>query len=443
MEDISIEGIILQNLINNTSFARQSIPFIKEDYFTDQSNKVVFRFIDHYFRKNNNLPEKNILLIETKESEDVSPKDIQNITEVINSIYNSESINDTKWLLETAEKWCQDREMYISIVKAISIYDGSDSTIPTSAIPDLMKNALSISFKTNIGMDWIDDAENRFLLYNQPEDKIPFDLETLNDITHGGITRKTLSVILAGVHVGKTMTLVHLASGYARLGFNVLYISMEMGDKEILQRVDANMLKVSMHKIKELGKEKFIKRIDFLKSKEYGHIKVIQYPTSLGHVGHFRTVLNELNLKVKWKPDVVIVDYIGIVASSRLKVGSTNSHFYLKSVAEELRALGIEYDVAVWSAMQLTRCLALDTKVITLDGEKNIVDLVEGDSILSDKGYAKVEKIYPIERNATYKITTKSGKSIICSKKHLFPTQNGLLSLETGLNVGKKLLSAM
>lgn len=311
--------------------------------------------MDVYFRKNNQTPKKTILLIETKEDEKVSSKDLDDVSKVINEIYSTEPLSDEKWLLESSEKWCQDREMYLSIVKAISIYDGSESKILPTAIPDMMRNALAVSFKTDIGVDWLADAEKRFDGYEVPENKIPFDLETLNDITLGGVTRKTLNLILAGVHVGKTLTLVHLASGYARLGYNVLYISMEMGANEIMHRIDANMIKTPMHLIRDMGKAKFMKRIDHIKSKGYGKIKAIQYPTSMAHVGHFQNLLNELNIKLNWKPDVVMVDYIGIVASSRIKVGSTNSHFYLKSVAEELRALGIEYDVAVWSAMQLTR----------------------------------------------------------------------------------------
>lgn len=245
--------------------------------------------------------------------------------------------------------------MYLSIVKAISIYDGSEKTILSSSIPDMMKNALAVSFKTDIGTDWIEDAGKRFDSYEILENKIPFDVETLNDVTLGGVSRKTLSMILAGVHVGKTLSLVHLSAGYARLGYNVLYISMEMGANEIMHRIDANMLKTPMHLIREMGKEIFIGRIETIKSKGYGRIKAIQFPTSMAHVGHFKNLLNELNIKNNWKPDVVMVDYIGIVASSRIKVGSTNSHFYLKSVAEELRAMAIEYDIAIWSAMQLTR----------------------------------------------------------------------------------------
>ena len=348
--------------------------------------------------------------------------------------------------------------MYLSIVKAISIYDGSEKTILSSSIPDMMKNALAVSFKTDIGTDWIEDASKRFDSYEVLENKIPFDIETLNDVTLGGVSRKTLSLILAGVHVGKTLSLVHLSAGYARLGYNVLYISMEMGANEIMHRIDANMLKTPMHLIREMGKEVFMGRIETIKSKGYGRIKAIQFPTSMAHVGHFKNLLNELNIKKNWKPDIVMVDYIGIVASSRIKVGSTNSHFYLKSVAEELRAMAIEYDIAVWSAMQLTRsgmgssdvemtdvaeCVSLYTNVLKKNADNEytqslIRDLKVGDVI---KGYEKdveVKRIFPIKKKKAIRITTKSGKQIVCSMDHKIPTQKGLVCYKNGLMVGDK-----
>ena len=355
MEDISIEDVILQNLITNDEFLRKAIPYIKEEYFANHINRCIFRALDTYFQKKNEIPNQAILAIETKEDSKVSHKDIDSVLKTIGTIYRSDKMQDDHWLATSAEKWCQDREMYLSIVKAIAIYDGSDKTTMSSAIPDMMRDALAVSFNTRIGLDWLNDSEERYDHYEMPLNKIPFDLDTLNDVTLGGVTRKSLSLILAGVHVGKTLTLVHLAAGYARMGYQVLYLSMEMGENEILQRIDANMLKTPMHLIREMGKPKFTTRMDGIKTKSYGQIKVLQFPTSAAHVGHFKNVINELNIKMNWMPDVVIVDYIGCVASNRIKLGSTNSHFYLKSVAEEIRAMAIEYNVACWSAMQLTR----------------------------------------------------------------------------------------
>lgn len=355
MDDISLEDVVLQNLITNDEFLRKAIPYIKEEYFADHINRCIFRALNTYFQKNNQIPNQAILAIETKEDDKITHKEVDSVLKTIGNIYQSEMVSDNEWLSKSAEKWCQDREMYLSIVKAIAIYDGTDKSLMPSAIPDMMKSALAVSFTTSIGYDWLDDSEDRYDRYEMPLNKIPFDLETLNDITLGGITRKTLSLILAGVHVGKTLSLVHLAAGYARLGYQVLYLSMEMDENEILHRIDANMIKTPMHLIRELGKSKFMKRMDHIKSKGYGKIKVLQFPTSAAHVGHFKNTINEFNIKMNWMPDVVMVDYIGCVASSRIKVGSTNSHFYLKSVAEELRAMAIEYNVACWSAMQLTR----------------------------------------------------------------------------------------
>jgi replicative DNA helicase len=354
-DDITVSDLILSNLVTNERFVRDTIPYIQSEFFESKIDQAIFNAINQYFHKSNSLINRNILLIEVNEAPGLNSEDLKEAKSKINELCSSEAEKDIKWLTDEAEQWCRDRSMYLAITRAICIYDGTDKEMSPHAIPDLVKQALSVSFKTNIGSDWQDDAESRFDRYLNPENKIPFDLDTLNDITFGGVTKKTLSIILAGVHVGKTLSLVHLAAGYARLGYNVLYLSLEMGEDEILHRIDANMLKVSMHSIKELGKEVFIKRIHHLRSKSYGKIKVIQYPTSLAHCGHFRTVINELSLKCGWRPDVVMVDYVGIVASSRIKVGMTNSHFYLKSVAEELRAMAIELDFVCWSAMQLTR----------------------------------------------------------------------------------------
>ena len=455
MEDISLEDVVLQNLITNDTFLRKAIPYIKEEYFSEHINRCIFRALNTYFLKNNQTPNQAILAIETKEDSKVSHKEIDSVLKTITNLYQSEMIGDTEWLLQSAEKWCQDREMYLSIVKAIAIYDGTDKTLLPSSIPDMMKTALSVSFDANIGIDWEDDSEARYDRYEIPQNKIPFDIETLNDITLGGITRKTLSLILAGVHVGKTLSLVHLAAGYARLGYQVLYISMEMDENEILHRIDANMIKTPMHLIREMGKSKFIKRIDLIKSKGYGKIKVIQFPTSAAHVGHFKNIINELNIKMNWSPDVVMIDYIGCVASNRIKVGSTNSHFYLKSVAEEIRAMAIEYNVACWSAMQLTRsgmgssdpemtdiaeCCSLTTNVIKKSGNEYIssliADLKIGDII---KGYEKdviVKRIFPIKKKQAIRITTKTGKQIVCSVDHKIPTQKGLVCYNNGLIVG-------
>jgi replicative DNA helicase len=460
MTDLSFEELVLKSLVTNEEVIRLAIPHIKSDYFTDRATKAIFEAIDEYFRTRNILPHKNILLTEVVESDHVNDSNLEQTKEVIAKMYDDEKfIQDNKWVLSQIEKWCSERAMYLAIIKSIAVYDGSDKSLSAHAIPELMKEALSVTFQTHIGSDWSDDAEERFNRYDCPENKIPFDLETLNEITFGGVTRKTLSIILAGVHVGKTMSLIHLASGYARLGYNVLYLTLEMGEDEIMQRVDANMLKVSMHKIKLLGKDAFMNRMNFLRQKSYGRIKVVQYPTSMAHVGHFKTLISEYQMKMNWKPDVVIVDYVGIVASSRIKVGMTNSHFYLKSVAEELRAMGIELDVVVWSAMQLTRggmgssdvemtdiaeCVSLSTKVLKKNGNEYIpsliTDLQIGNMIKGYKEDVIVKKIFPVKIKQAIRISTKSGKKIVCSMDHKIPTNRGSISYNKGLSVGDQVV---
>jgi replicative DNA helicase len=372
MPDISIPLLILQNLITNPDFTRQAIPYIQGDYFESKVDQVVFKAISQYYGEKGTVPSRNVLLVGVTEDASINVTEVVDAKNLIKHIYTTDPEQDVTWLLSQSESWCQERAMYLAILKSISIYDGTNKELNPHVIPDLVESALAVSFKTSIGQDWSDDAESRFERYNDVETKIAFDLEILNDITLGGVTRKTLSLVLGGIHVGKTMTLCHLSAGFARMGYNVLYISMEMGETEIMQRVDSNMMKVSMHKIKDLGKDAFMKRIHYLQAKNYGKIKVIQYPTSMAHAGHFKTAINELKIKTGFTPDVVMVDYVGIVASSRIKIGQTNSHFYLKSVAEELRAMAIELDFACFTAMQLTRSGMSSTDVDMTDTAESI-----------------------------------------------------------------------
>jgi replicative DNA helicase len=372
MTEISVPTLIIQNLITNPDFTRQAIPYIQKEYFESKTDQAIFESINRYYESNGRAPSKNILMLSVTEDASIGDNDIVETQSLIKSLYDTDPEQDISWLLSHSEAWCQERAMYLAILKSISIYDGTNKELSPHAIPNLVESALSVSFKTSLGQDWVDDAESRFEHYSDVETKIAFDMETLNDITLGGVTRKTLSLILGGIHVGKTMTLCHLTAGFARMGYNVLYLSMEMGEYEIMQRVDCNMMKTPMDQIANLGKDAYMKRIHYLRSKNYGKIKVIQYPTSMGHAGHFKAAINELKIKTGFVPDVVMVDYVGIVASSRIKIGQTNSHFYLKSVAEELRALAIELDFACFTAMQLTRGGMASTDVDMTDTAESI-----------------------------------------------------------------------
>lgn len=353
LENVSISDLILINAVSNESFIRECVPFIRADYFEDAADQEIFRVVQSYFNKTSNPIGKNIALIELNESK-LNGDSLKEAKEKLGSLFQYKPEQDLQWLKEQAEQWCRDRAVYMAIVKSISIYDGTEKKIAPHAIPELLSEALGVSFNTNVGEDWQDDAEARYERYISPQNKIPFDIELLNDITLGGVKRKTLNMILAGVHVGKTFTLVHLAAAYVRLGYNVFYASFEMDEDDILMRVDANMLKTSTHLISSLGKETFLNKINKLKEKSYGKLKVIQYPTSSAHCGHVEMSLNELRLKKKWVPDVVMFDYLGCVASYRMVLGQ-NSNPYLKSVAEEIRALSKKMEFAAWSAHQLNR----------------------------------------------------------------------------------------
>lgn len=361
---MNTQDLILQNLILNEDYLRKTISFIDESYFNDVVCKGIFQKIKAYFIEKNSIPHQNILLTDIVDSKHLDDAEIVEAQDKIKEIYkSSNTIDDLKWLMDETEKWCVDQRVYNAIKKTIAIYDGTDKNSLKSSIPDLLKDAISFSFETDIGKDWESDAENRYDRYHYLEGKIPFDLETLNDITVGGAARKTLNLLIAGVHVGKTMTLVHLAAGYVKLGYNVLYFSLEMDEDQILLRVDANMLKNKIKTVQNLSKESYLKRIEKIKNKGIGKLKVIQFPTSSASVQHFKHTISELETKQGWKPDVVIIDYIGITASSKLKPGSTNSYFYLKSVAEEIRAMAIELDVLIWSASQVNRAAQSSTSI--------------------------------------------------------------------------------
>lgn len=289
MEHLTVETLIIQNLISNDTFVRQSIPFFKEAYFEESHNALIFKIINNYYQQKNSLPQLNIALIELNDL--TAPlADKQIAEEQLKNLYtHQQKINDLDWLLNQSEQWCKERSMYLNILTAISIYDGSEKKLTPHCIPDLMKEALAISFNQNIGLDWQDDSEKRFERYETQEDKIPFGLDIFNDITHGGLTTKSLSVMLGGVHVGKTMSLIHLAADYARQGYDVLYFSLEMSEDAILNRIDANMLKVPMNNIVSLGKDKFMNRMNYLKQKGYRKDKSYSVSNRISTCGTFQS----------------------------------------------------------------------------------------------------------------------------------------------------------
>jgi archaellum biogenesis ATPase FlaH len=326
-------------------------------------------------------------------------------------------------------------------MESIHIADGNNEKKGRDAIPSILSDALAVSFDNHVGHDYLQNYEQRYDYYHRKEDKIPFDLEYFNKITGGGLPKKTLNILMSGPNVGKTLAMCHIASSYLLQSKNVLYITLEMAEEEIAKRIDANILNVPINQLEELPKSMFENKVKKLLEKTTGNLVIKQYPTASAHSGHFKALVNELALKKSFKPDVIFIDYLNICASSRFKVGTNvNSYSYVKSIAEEVRGMIVELDVPLITATQTTRCLGLDTLVIKNTGEQiKIKEIKVGDEILSHSGNVLVEKVFPIEVQDVYEIVTKSGKKILCSDKHIFPTIDGEKNIISGLTIGDKL----
>ena len=351
---MTVEHTILSQLLYNDEYARRVLPFLRSSYFHESAEKALFKTYVEYWQKYNVAPTKEALSLEVSNREDISDGEYDEAIGIIDHAIVEDDPN-FDWLVDKTEEWCQDKAIYNAVTDAISIIDGEDEERTRHAIPDLLKEALGVSFKTNIGHDYIEDAEDRFRFYGEEFARIPFDLTLFNKITNGGVPDGTLNVILAGTNVGKTLSMIHFTGSYLKQGKNVLYITLEMAEEEIARRVDANLFDVKINDVERMEEGKFKQGIGKLKTKTNGKLIIKQYPTGAGHVGHFRQLLQELWLKKNFKPDVIMIDYIGICASARVKLGNTNSYFYVKAVAEELRGLGIEFECPIWTAVQATR----------------------------------------------------------------------------------------
>jgi replicative DNA helicase len=349
-----IENIILTNLLYNEKYTRKVLPFIKKSYFQDETSKLIFTEYVKYYIKYNTAPSKISLAHAFYNSDKFSDITIEAVGEKLDELEQDE-IPDENWLVDSTEDFCQERAIFNAIQKSINIIDGEDEKLSKHAIPELLRDALSVTFDTHIGHDYFEDAESRFRYYSIDHPRIPFDLEIFNKITNGGCPRKTLNAILAGVNVGKSMILVHIAAAYMMLGYNVLYVTMEMAEEEISNRVDANLMQVNINDVTKLTESDFNNKIQKLQKKTTGKLIVKEYPTASAHTGHIRQTLQELKMKKRFVPDVILVDYIGIMASERVKLGNTNSYGYLKSIAEELRGLAVESNVVMWTAVQVNR----------------------------------------------------------------------------------------
>ena len=433
-----VEFLILRNLLHNETYLRKVIPFIKSEYFEDNNQKVVFEEILKFVQQYNEPATKEILCIEVENRQDINDTSFKEITQMVS--YLDDQPSEFNWLVDTTEKWCRDRAIYIALMESIYIADGKDEKKNRDSIPSILSDALAVSFDTHIGHDYLIDYEQRYETYHRKEEKISFDLEYFNKITKGGLPNKTLNIALAGTGVGKSLFMCHVASSVLLQGKNVLYITLEMAEERIAERIDANLLNVPIQEIVELPKQMFDTKVNNLAKKTQGTLIIKEYPTASAHSGHFKSLLNELALKKSFRPDIIFIDYLNICASSRYRGNSAvNSYSYIKAIAEELRGLAVEANVPIVSATQTTRsgyCLDLKTQVQTPQGLKDISNIQVGDLVLSNTGYNQVLNVFPKTKKKSYKITLEDGKEIICSEEHLFPTENGELNIKGGLEEG-------
>ena len=349
-----VEILILRNLLYNEEYLRKVIPFIKADYFEDPHQKIVFEEVKNFVDQYNEPSTKEVLCIEVEKRQDINDTSFQEITKIIS--YLEDVPTDFDWLVDTTEKWCRDRAIYLALMESIALADGKDSDKDRGAIPSILSDALAVSFDNHIGHDYLTDYEERYESYHRKEDKIEFDLEYFNKITKGGLPNKTLNIALAGTGVGKSLFMCHMASSALLGGKNVLYVTLEMAEEKIAERIDANLLNVPIQEIGDLPKQMFESKVANLAQKTQGTLIIKEYPTASAHSGHFRALLNELALKKSFRPDIIFIDYLNICASSRYRAGSNvNSYTTIKSIAEELRGLACEANVPIVSATQTTR----------------------------------------------------------------------------------------
>jgi len=350
----NVEFLILRNLLHNEEYVRKVIPFIKADYFENRSQKIVYEEILKFVEQYNKPVTKEILCIETEKRQDITDGDYKEITQLISAL--EEAPTEFDWLISTTEKWCRDRAIYLALMESIHIADGNDEKKNRDAIPTILSDALAVSFDTHVGHDYLQDYESRYESYHRKEDKIEFDLEYFNKITKGGLPNKTLNIALAGTGVGKSLFMCHVAAAALLNGKNVLYITAEMAEEKIAERIDANLLNVPIQEIGELPKLMFENKVTSLAKKTQGTLIIKEYPTATAHAGHFRGLLNELAIKKSFRPDIIFIDYLNICASSRYRGNlSVNSYSYIKAIAEELRGLAVEANVPIVSATQTTR----------------------------------------------------------------------------------------
>jgi len=352
---LKIEEVALSKLILEEDYCRKVLPFLKDEYFDALSNRTLFNTLTEYINEYDTTPEPTALKIEVEKRRDITEDIFREIVTFLDNLDHDQYNED--WLLDTTEKWCKERAIYLALMESVKIADGQDKTRTKDAIPSIMSEALGVCFDDHVGHDYINDSNDRYDFYHRKEEKIPFDLDYFNKITKGGLPNKTLNIALAGTGVGKSLFMCHVASSILLQGRNVLYITMEMAEERIAERIDANLLDLPIQQLSDpiLTKDRYVAKIDGLRKKTQGRLVIKEYPTASAHVGHFKALLNELSLKKGFQPDIIFVDYLNICASARYKGNIVNSYTYVKAIAEELRGLAGEFNVPIVSATQTTR----------------------------------------------------------------------------------------
>lgn len=356
-----IEQTILSSLFFKEEYTRKVLPFIKEEYFGNRVEQLLYGEVFKFITKYNNLPTKDSILIELGQRRDINEEELDHIKDYVVKIEDTEA--DEQWLTETTEKFCKDRAVHNAVLSGIKILDKKDKTRTPESIPHILSEALAVSFDKSVGHDYIQDADERFKFYHTKEKRYQFDLDYMNRITKGGVPSKTLNIALAGTGVGKSLFMCHVASSYLLQGLNVLYITLEMAEERIAERIDANLLDVTMEDLHDMPQQLYEGKITKLREKTQGQLIIKEYPTAAAHSGHFKALMNELALKKSFRPDVIFIDYLNICASSRFRGGNISSYFYVKAIAEELRGLAVEFNVPIFSATQTTRTGFVSTDI--------------------------------------------------------------------------------
>ena len=351
----NLEQVVLRHILTDEQYMRAVLPYIKPDYF-EGIYRILFKEAGKFVAKYNKLPNAEAFKIQLDETESLSEEQYKLAIDILPNLFSEEEVN-SQWLNDSTEKWCQDRALHNAIMESITIIEGKHAQLTKNALPDILSKALSVSFDNNIGHDYTENADQRFEFYHQEENKIPFDLDYFNKITDGGLPNKTLNICLAGTGVGKSLFMCHVAASCLVQGRNVLYITMEMAEERIAERIDANLLNVPIDQLDKMSKDMFTTKVGQLAKDTAGKLIIKEYPTGSAHSGHFRALLNELKLKKSFVPEIIFIDYLNICASSRMKSlgGAINSYTYIKAIAEELRGLAVEYDLPIFSATQTTR----------------------------------------------------------------------------------------